>query len=145
MTHRTTPTRRALRILMAGLVAATIGAAPFATPAAAGGSVSLSIIPGNAEQARALRTGLALYSLFRDARSGAIVRQRGHDNAAALAQHGRGNTGIIHQRGNNHSGTLEQHGNRNAYGLFQFGRNANGHVVQHGNGQTGATFQFGWR
>jgi hypothetical protein len=145
MTDRTDAMRKTLRKVMASLVAATIGMGSLATPAAAaGGSISLSITPGSAKDARAVHTGLALYSLFQDARSGAIVRQHGNNNAAALGQNGRGNLGIVHQEGNGHSGTLQQNGNRNAYGLFQFGRNANGHVAQHGHGQTGATFQFGW-
>jgi hypothetical protein len=144
MTDRTDAMRKTLRTVMASLVAATIAMGSLAAPAAASGSISLSFVPGSAKDARAVRTGLALYSLFQDARSGAIVRQRGNNNEAGLGQFGRGNLGIVHQEGNNHSGTVQQHGNRNAYGLFQFGRNANGHVVQNGRGQTGATFQFGW-
>lgn len=137
-------TRKAIKALMAPLVAVMIGSAPLASPAAAGGSVSLNIVPGSAKDARAVRTGLVLYSLFKDARGRAIVRQRGNNNEAGLGQFGRGNLGVIHQKGNGHSGRLEQHGDHHAHGLFQFGKRTSGHVVQRGYGQTGATFQFGW-
>ena len=137
-------TRKTLRILTASLVALAIGAGSLASPAAAGGSVSLSIIPGSAKDARAVQTGLALYSLFQNARGEAIVRQRGNNNEAGIGQFGRRNLGVIHQEGDGHSGQLEQHGNRNSYGLFQFGKRTRGHVVQNGHAQTGATFQFGW-
>jgi hypothetical protein len=144
MTEKTR-TRKAIRTLAASVLALMIGVGSLASPAAAGGSISLSIVPGSAKDAHIMQTGLALYSLFQDAKGGAIVRQRGNHNEAGLGQFGRGNLGVVHQEGNGHSGQLEQHGNRNAYGLFQFGRNAQGHVVQNGHGQTGATFQFGWK
>lgn len=144
MTHRTQTTQKTLKLLMASVFALTIGSASLASPAAAGGSVSLSIAPSSAKHARAMHTGLQLYSLFQGARNGAIVRQNGNNNAAALGQNGRRNLGIVHQDGNGHSGTLRQNGHRNGYGLFQFGENTRGHVTQNGSGQTGATFQFGW-
>ena len=144
MTDTTKWTQKTHNTLMAGLVAATLGAAAMASPAAAGGSLSFSITPNNAEDARAMRTGMQVYSLFNGARNGGSIRQNGRNNEAGLGQNGHGNVGIVHQEGDGHSGTVQQNGNHNAYGLFQFGENTDGHVVQNGNGQTGATFQFGW-
>ncbi len=129
--------------LTASLVALTLGTAATTAPAAAGGSVSISIAPGNAQQERAMRAGLGLYGLYNGIKSGSI-KQRGSGNMAGLLQNGRGNFGVVHQEGRGHNGTLQQNGNGNSYGLFQFGRNTNGHVSQYGNGGTGATFQFGW-
>jgi minor curlin subunit len=122
--------------LTASLVALTIGTA-------GGGSVSISIAPGNAKQEQAMRAGLGLYGLYNGIKNGGI-KQRGAGNMAGLLQNGRGNFGVVHQEGRGHNGTLQQNGNGNNYGLFQFGKNTNGHVSQYGNGGTGATFQFGW-
>ncbi len=124
------------------LVVLSIGAVT-AAPAAAGGSVSISLAPANAKQDRAMRAGLGIYALYNGIKNGGI-RQKGVNNSAGLAQSGSGNLGVVHQKGNGHNGTLQQNGNGNSHGLFQFGRNTNGHVVQNGNGGTGATFQFGW-
>lgn len=136
--------RKPLTTFIAGLTAAMLGSAALTTPAAAGGSVSISIAPTNADGDRAIRHGLRLYSLYNAVRGGASIRQIGRSNAAGVAQHGRRNLGIVHQEGRGHNGTLQQNGDRNAYGLFQFGRNASGHVVQNGDRRTGATFQYGW-
>lgn len=144
MTETIGTRKKVFRVLFAGVVALTIGSASLTSPAEAGGSVSLSFIPGSAEDAQAVRTGLQLYSLFQNARNGAMVRQRGVNNEAGVGQFGRGNHGIVHQEGRGHSGTLRQNGDRNSYGLFQFGKRTRGHVVQNGHGQAGATFQFGW-
>lgn len=136
--------RKPLPTLMAALTAATLGSAALTAPAAAGGSVSVSIAPTSAQSDRAIRDGLRLYSFYNSVKGGASIRQIGRDNSAGVAQNGRRNLGIVHQEGSGHKGTLRQNGNRNAHGLFQFGRNTNGHVAQNGNGRTGATFQFGW-
>ena len=136
--------RTPLRTVSAALLAASIGVSGFAAPAAAGGSVSISIAPGSADSERAMRAGLQLYSIFNAVKGSAAVRQKGSGNNAGIAQIGRGNFGVVHQDGHGHNGTLRQNGGNNAYGLFQFGRNTNGHVVQNGHGRTGATFQFGW-
>lgn len=137
-------TRIATIRLAAGLIAATLGTAGLATPAAAGGSFSITIEGNSPESRRALRTGLELYSAYNAVRSGAAIRQNGRGNRAGIRQDGRGNRGIVHQEGDGHSGTLDQRGARNAHGLFQFGRNTEAHVVQRGRGRTGATFQYGW-
>lgn len=144
MTDTAKRTHKTLKTLMAGLLAAAIGSASPLSSAQAGGSLSFSIAPTNAEDARAMRTGMQVYSLFNGARNGGSIRQNGRNNEAGLSQNGRGNTGIVHQEGDGHSGTVQQNGHHNAYGLFQFGENTDGHVVQNGNGRTGATFQFGW-
>ena len=112
--------------LAAAFVAASLGTAAIATPAAAGGQVSLSFAPTSQEEADALRAGLTIYAIANGIKNGS------------------GNLGIIHQEGNGHNGTLQQNGNCNAYGLFQFGQNTDGHVMQNGDCETGATVQFGW-
>jgi len=134
--------RTTFKTLAAGFVIA-IATAGMAAPAAAGGSLSITVLPGNAKDAKAMRTALQLYSLHNGLNSGGIA-QRGNGNPAGLGQNGRGNLGVIHQQGYGHQGTLQQNGNGNSYGLFQFGRNTSANVVQYGGGRTGATFQFGW-
>lgn len=134
---------KTIKTLAASLVALTIGTAALAVPASAGGSVSISVAPGNAKDAHAMRTGLQIYSLYNGIKSGGI-KQRGSGNIAGLLQNGSGNLGIVHQEGKGHNGTVQQNGHGNSYGLFQFGKNTSGHATQNGNGQTGATFQFGW-
>lgn len=134
-------TRAFLKPLSLALVLAAL--AQGASPALAGGQVSWSLAPANREQADILSTGMRLYAIGRDIRNGSID-QKGMNNAAGLAQRGRGNLGIVRQRGNDHSATLEQNGSDNAYGLFQFGRGARDAVVQNGNGQSGATLSYGW-
>jgi hypothetical protein len=125
------------------LAAAAITAA-LAAPAAAGGSVSLSVNPQNAQQTRLLQTGLAIYALSQDIKGSASVRQKGKNNNGAIAQNGGGNFGVVHQQGRGHSGTLDQGGNGNAYGIFQFGKRTDAAVTQRGNGNAGAVFQWGW-
>lgn len=124
---------------------ATLAAAmlAMAAPAYAGGSISVSVQPRNADEAHAMRTGMLIYTIVNDARGGGLIRQNGSGNAAGLAQYGSGNLGIVHQEGSGHTGTLTQNGDGNAHALFQFGNNTSGHVAQNG-GDTGATFQFGW-
>ena len=129
------------RTLLAAAALAT--ALPLAaTPALAGGQVSINIAPQNARDARALRLGLALYALHQDIQTNGHVTQIGANNAAGIAQ-GATDQAIIHQEGSGHTGTIQQTGGNNAYGLFQFGQNTNADIVQTG-GQTGLTLQFGW-
>lgn len=126
------------------VVAAALGTAALAAPAQAGGSIAFTVTPTSAQEAQAMRAGLAIYSIANQINSGAGIRQIGIGNAAGIAQNGGGNVGIVHQQGSGHTGTLTQNGNGNAHGLFQFGNNSTGHVVQNGNGNTGATFVFGF-
>jgi len=133
MTRKTT--------LKAALVAVMIGT--VASPALAGGQISISIAPGSAESEQAMRLGLGIYALANGFKNGGI-KQKGFGNVAGLLQNGGGNLGLVHQEGNGHNGTVQQNGNGNACGLFQFGKNTEGHCVQNGNGGTGATFQLGW-
>jgi hypothetical protein len=132
-----------LKTLMASLVAAAVGAATLATPADAGGSISLHLEPKNAKQEQAMRAGLTIYAIVNAVENGSI-EQNGNNNAAGLAQIGQGNLGIIHQEGDDHTGTLVQNGDNNACGLFQFGKGTDADVVQNGNGETCATVTFGW-
>jgi hypothetical protein len=131
------------KTLIASVVAVMIGAAPLATPAAAGGSLSITYAPRDARHAQALETGLLIYGAVNQIKNGGI-KQKGKNNMAGLGQNGSGNFGVVHQEGNGHHGTLQQNGNGNAYGLFQFGKHTNADVVQNGNGKVGTTFQFGW-
>ncbi len=131
------------KTLIASAVAMMIAAAPLATPAAAGGSLSFTFAPKDARQAQALQTGLLIYGAVNQIKNGGI-KQKGKNNSAGLAQNGAGNFGVVHQKGNGHSGTLQQNGNGNAYGLFQFGKKTNADVVQNGNGKVGTTVQWGW-
>lgn len=126
------------------LTAATLALATLAAPmASAGGSVSFEVNPSNADEANAIRLGLAIYQIARAVDSDAHVYQNGNGNGAAIGQSGGYNTGIVHQEGNGHHGTLAQNG-CDSYGIFQFGQGTNANVAQ-GNGcQTGMLFQFGW-
>ncbi|WP_291747846.1 curlin [Bauldia sp.] len=134
---------RTTRTLVAAVAAVMIGAASFATPAAAGGSVSFTYIPRDAKQARALSSTLQLFAAFDGMKNGGI-KQKGKNNSAGLAQNGSGNFGLVHQQGSGHKGTLTQNGNNNAYGLFQFGKKTRANVVQKGTGKVGTTVQWGW-
>ena len=136
-------TRIFLTTIMASVLTVTIGSAALTAPAFADGSLSISYAPTDPDEAQALGTGLALYSLFNGLKNGSIT-QNGIGNAAGVAQNGSGNNGVIYQEGNGHNGTIEQNGNNNSCGLFQFGENTDGHCVQNGNGQSAATVQFGW-
>ncbi|MBB3930182.1 major curlin subunit [Kaistia hirudinis] len=137
-------TRTLLKTLTIAGLAALIGAAPLATPALAGGSVSFALAPRNAQDAQIMDFGLRGYALYNGIRSGALVRQFGRGNQAGLAQYGAGNVGVVRQQGDGHAATLQQVGNANSYGIFQFGRNTNADVVQQGDSGTGATVQLGW-
>ena len=116
----------------------------LAAPAMAGGTLSFNFDARNGDDANAIRTGLALYSIYNDVKSNGHVSQRGLNNMAALGQRGSGNVGIVHQDGNNHNGSLNQAGNNNSYGVFQFGTGADGQVDQYGNGGAGLLFQVGF-
>ena len=129
------------RIAFVSLVAvATISAA--LSPAYADGA-SITWRP-HGEEAAAIRTGLGFYGFVRDFRNRAKTNQRGTNNGAAIAQHGRGNNAYVLQRGRENSGTITQNGNYNSYGLFQFGRRNSKTVVQNGNGDVGITLQGNW-
>lgn len=132
-----------IRRSLATTLAAFAMFSAVATPAAAGGSFSISILPGSERDAQMLRGGMQLYSMYKDIR-GAGITQRGRGNSAGVAQDGRGNLGIVHQEGRGHNGTISQRGDNNAHALFQFGRNTSANIDQRGHGQTGATFQWGW-
>ena len=88
----------------------------LAAPAMAGGTLSFNFDARNGDDANAIRTGLALYSIYNDVKSNGHVSQRGLNNMAALGQRGSGNVGIVHQDGNNHHGSLNHAGNNNSYG-----------------------------
>ena len=120
---------------------AFITAIALTTPALAN-TVSVTLTPSGADEAQALRFGLALYALHADIRTNGHVTQRGASNAAGIAQ-GATDRAIIHQEGRGHTGTIHQTGGNNAYGLFQFGQNTDADIVQTG-GQTGLTLQFGY-
>jgi minor curlin subunit len=128
-------------------IAATALAATLLTPAGAqaggSGQLSINIAPQNAQEAQAMRLGLALFALHQDIETNGHVTQRGVNNAAGIYQGGPNNRAILHQEGCNHTGTIHQQNANNAAGLFQFGCNTNGHIAQNGN-ETGVTIQVGW-
>ena len=129
------------RLAIVPLVAITAISTAF-SPAHAEG-VSITLRP-RGESAEVIREGLGLYGLFSDLRNRAKTNQRGSNNGAAIAQHGRGNNAYVFQRGRDNSGTITQNGNHNSYGLFQFGRRNSTTVVQNGNGEVGITLQGNW-
>jgi hypothetical protein len=131
--------------LAAGLLAFAIGATTIdaATPAAAAGSVSVTLAP-QGESANAVRDGLFLFSWAQQLRNYARVDQRGSGNAAAVSQSGNWNWARIFQRGRGHSASVTQNGNHNAFGVFQFGRNTSLDAAQTGHGQAGLVLQYGW-
>jgi major curlin subunit len=98
----------------------------------------------NADEARAIRAGLGMYSVAKAIQSGADIHQIGRDNMAGIGQFGQGNVGIIDQHGNNHNASLTQNGNNNVYGIFQHGAGATSHVVQTGDYGAGIIVQYGW-
>lgn len=128
-------------ILSAILAAFTL--AP-AAPAVAGGSFSVQVDPTNADEANAIRAGLAIFAIAKALEGDASILQNGMGNAAAIGQNGDGNWGVVQQEGNGHTGTLSQNGDGNAYGIFQFGEGTDGHVNQTGDYGTGLLFQVGW-
>ena len=133
------------KTLIATLAAATLSSALLVGPAAAGGSISFTYTPTNAQDAQALKMGLTIYSMYQYSQAnGGGITQKGLMNAAGLGQNGSGNLGVIYQNGIGNTGTLQQNGNNNAYGIFQFGHGGNTAVTQNGNGQTGITVQGSW-
>jgi Curlin associated repeat len=139
-----TRTRKSLKTILTGLAFAAMTLTSLAAPASAAGSISLTILPGTAQDAQAMRAGMQIFSLLNAMESGASVSQNGMNNLAGIGQNGTGNNGIIYQEGNGHSANLQQTGNNNSYGIFQFGEDTNVDVSQYGNDQTGATFIFGF-
>ncbi len=129
------------RFAVVPLVAIAAITAAF-SPAQADG-VSLTLRP-RGESAEVIREGLGFYSFFRSLQNRAKTNQRGANNGAAIAQHGRGNNAYVFQRGRDNSGTITQNGSHNSYGLFQFGRRNSSTVVQNGNGEVGITLQGNW-
>ena len=115
-----------------------------ALPAAAGGSISITLEAQDEEQEKAIKGGLLIYSIAKGIESGGGIFQNGNGNAAGVAQNGSGNFGVVHQEGDDHNGTLQQNGNGNTHGIFQFGEGSDSHVAQSGDGNTGVTFGFGW-
>lgn len=134
-----------IRIFKAGLAAIAIGSIVFAAPAMAGGSLSFSYAPSDAEHAQALGMGLSVLSIVNGmSGEGGNISQNGFGNAAGIAQNGFGNHGVIMQEGDGHEGTIAQNGDHNSCGLFQFGENTDAECVQNGDGNSSATVVYGW-
>ena len=68
-------TRDMFKTLIAALLAAGFSQPLLSAPAHAGGSVSLTYAPANAQDAGVLATGLRAYSLYRGWRSARIRRR----------------------------------------------------------------------
>ena len=113
-------------------------------PPAMADSVSLTLTPRTAGEARALQIAIGLYALHRQIEGGATVRQHGLGNAAALLQSGSGQWALIDQRGTGHQGTIVQTGQNQTYALFQSGRNTSAAIRQGGQGGVGITVIHGW-
>ncbi len=138
-------TRTAIALGVAAALTASAAVVAPVAPAHAGGSVSYTYVPKNAKEAKALSTGLKLFSIYQYSQAnGGHITQQGIANAAGLSQNGQGNLGVIYQKGNSNTGTLTQNGNANSYGIFQFGSGGSTAVTQNGNGQAGITFQGSW-
>ena len=144
LTNNREPTMIKFTALTAALLATTIGFGTVAAPVAAeAGQVTFHIRP-HGKDARALRTGLAIFSLIQGAQNRAKVQQNGDNNAAGIAQNGSGNGALLVQDGSGHTGTITQNGNNNNCGLFQFGKNTSGGCSQTGNGGLDLVLQGGW-
>ncbi|MQB46451.1 curlin, partial [Rhizobium sp. ICMP 5592] len=65
-------TRTIFKTLIAALLAGSIGQAVLPADANAGGWLSVTFAPSNAEDAGALATGLRFYSLYRNIRGAGI-------------------------------------------------------------------------
>ena len=130
--------------ISAALLAATIGVTslPMAAPAEAG-QITVRIKP-KGKDARALRTGLAIFGVIQGLKNRARIQQNGNNNSAGVAQNGSGNGALLVQNGSGQTGTITQNGNGNACGLFQFGKNTTGSCNQNGNGQLDLILQGGW-
>lgn len=138
-------TTKLLKTLTAAVTALVITGTSLATPAMAGGQLSFSFAPQNAEQQQVLGLGLLALALVNGVSDpGANVRQNGNFNSAGFNQQGRGNNGLLVQEGNGHQGTIEQYGDNNNCALLQFGENTQGRCAQFGNNQTGLTTVFGF-
>jgi hypothetical protein len=134
-------TKTFTKSLAAALVTLAIGA----SPAFAGGQISIGFAPTDPQQAQALGLGLQMFSLVKGmSATGANAYQNGNGNSAGFNQNGSGNNGVIFQEGNGHTGTITQNGNNNSCGLFQFGNATNAQCIQNGNGQSGITTVFGF-
>lgn len=110
-------------------------------PALDAKTLSLAINARTADEARALNTAITLYSIHREIKAGADIRQVGHNHVARVQQSGGGNQGIIRQRGQGHSANLTQQGGNNGQVILQYGNGAHANVHQSG-GQAGILIQF---
>ncbi|WP_397542449.1 hypothetical protein [Roseovarius salis] len=128
------------------LVSATIALSTLVAGAAsAGGSVSLTVEPQNASQAKIMKIGLGLYAAHEGIEAGGHVSQAGDGNAAGLHQSGNGHLGVIEQDGDNHTATLSQNGAGHACGIFQYGEGTSADVSQSGHGDACLVVQAGWQ
>lgn len=135
--------RFAATVKQSGLSKLLVLALALSMPATASQArtLSLAINARNADEARALNTAIALYSIHRDIRAGADVRQAGRNHAARVQQSGGGNQGIIRQQGQGHNANLSQTGGNNGQVILQYGNGAHANVHQSG-GQSGILLQF---
>lgn len=135
--------RFASSVRKSGLSKLVVVALALSLPATAphAKTLSFAINARNADEARVLNTAITLYSIHRDIRAGADVRQAGQNHAARVQQSGGGNQGIIRQRGQGHNANLSQNGGNNGQVILQYGNGAYANVHQSG-GQSGVLIQF---
>ena len=133
------------RLALSATLAAVIAATPVtaATAGAHHGSVSITLTP-RGDNAKIVREGYLIYSLFKGAKNRAKVDQRGIGNGSAIAQHGTNDAAEVFQRGRGHSTSIMQTGSNNVFGVLQFGRKTSSSIAQTGNGQAGLVIQGGW-
>ncbi len=92
--------------LKAAIVATMIGT--VASPAFAGGQISISVAPGSADQEQVMRLGLGIYALANGFKNGGI-KQKGFGNVAGLLQNGGGNLGALGLPGLHERAHARQH------------------------------------
>lgn len=125
------------------LLATALSVAGFAVAPAAAGGFSIMLSP-KGKEAKAIGTGLQLYSIARNIKNSAKVKQNGTGNGAAVSQNGSGNVAHVVQKGKNNTATASQNGNNNLLGVIQLGKGNTSHVAQNGNGKVGILLQGGW-
>lgn len=129
------PTATVCSLIAAGLL--------FPVSPAEAGHITIRIAP-RGHDARVLRQGLQLYSLFQGFKNHAKIDQRGNNNAAGIGQYGSGDVAAVFQNGSANSGSIVQRGNNDAFALFQFGKGNTGNTQQNRDGQVGIVLQGGW-
>ena len=124
-------------------LASVLTVAALTVPAFAEGQISLTVTPTDPEAAEAMKTGIALASIFQGLSKDGGISQNGMNNFGGLFQNGSNNQGLLIQDGDNHNGQIVQNGDNNSCALIQLGEGTDGQCVQNGD-DTSATVQIGF-